>query len=373
MKYTLAFTRAAFAAAAIMLAAPAFADGPRVDTPDVAAPPIPRAAAPQPTSPPVRAAPVTPAAPAPAQPAVAPPPVGQTGAITLPSNTGLALNVPQGYRFYDAAQAQAFLQRNGAATPPGDVLGLLMPAGMQPLQDGAWGTIISFQPIGYVATTTAPRINDPGFEAEVRAARAGQARPFEGFYGPLVFADAGPALTWAERSAAPGAGGRDLRYEQRLLGRNGVACLTTVGNADQQPAVEAAAPDLLRQIAFGAGQRHADFNAATDRTSEYDVPGLVTNLTVAQAQALTADAASTEAPATAPQEGGGGGLLGGIFPWIALGIAALAGIGYFIARAMNKSDDDEYEEVDEEDDEPAPPPRNTNGKSDPNLTPRDES
>ncbi|MET0181703.1 MAG: DUF2167 domain-containing protein [Caulobacterales bacterium] len=376
MKFMPAFARVGMAAAALLLAAPAFADGPRVDTPDVAARPIerptppPPAAPATPSQPPVRAAPVAPAEPA----ATAPAPIGQTGAITLPGNTGMALNVPQNYRFYDAAQAQAFLQRNGAATPTGDILGLLMPAGVQPTQEGAWGTIVSFQPVGYVTTTTASRIAEPAFEAEVRAARAGQTRPFEGFYFPPGFEDIKHALTWAERSAAPGAGGRDLRYEQRLLGRNGVACLTTIGNADQQPDVQAAAPNLLSQIAFGAGQRYEDFNASTDRVSDYDVPGLISGLTVSQQQALIADAASTGQAAAAPVNEGGG-LLGGMFPWIAIGIAVLAGIGYFIARAMRRRDDDYYEA----DDEPARDRRENreerdndrDSDDDPNLTPRE--
>lgn len=343
MMRLLACARALFVAA--LIAAPAYADGRGPATPDVAAPPVQ-------AQPPVRAQPV-----APAEPAATPPPVGQTGSISLPAETGLALTVPNGYRFYDAGQAQAFAQRNGAAMPPGTILGLLLPAGATPTTQGAWGTIVSYQPIGHVAADGAPRLSDPGFEAEVRAARVGANRPFEGFAAPPTFVEAGPTVTWAERSAIPGAGGRDLRHETRLLGRNGVAGLTTIGSADQMPAVTAASEEMLRMVAFGAGQRHGDFVAATDQASTWDIASLVTGIPPGGEQALVADAASAGA---AGEQGSGGGLLGGLFPWIAGGVVVLAGAGYFIARAMGgRKDEDEF--------------ATTTDETDPNLTPRTES
>jgi len=314
-----------------LCATPAFADGPAVATPDVAAPPV----APPAAQAPVRAAPV------PAEPAATPAPVGQTGAIALPAETGLALNVPQGYRYYTADEARGFLQRNGAANPPGDILGLLLPAGADPRAPDVWGSVVSYQPIGHLATDSAGALTAPTFEAEVRAARVGQNRAFEGFAAAPAFVAAGPSLSWAERSAAPGSGGRDLRYEQRLLGRNGVAGLTTVGSADQLGAITGAAPNLLTMVAFGAGQRHADFNPTADRASDWTLPALVTgNAPVdPQAEAAMVAAGPTDGTQTS------GGLLGGMFPWIAAGVAVLAGLGYLVARMMNRGRrEEEYED-----------------------------
>lgn len=323
---------------AALCAAPAYADGPAVATPDVAAPPI----APPAAQAPVRAAPV------PAEPAATPAPVGQTGAIALPSGTGLALNVPQGYRYYTADEARGFLQRNGAANPQGDILGLLLTAGGDPRAPNVWGTVVSYQPVGHVATDSAAGLTAPTFEADVRAARVGQNRAFEGFAAAPAFAEAGPTLTWAERSAAAGSGGRDLRHEQRLLGRNGVAGLTTVGSADQLGAVTAAAPDLLTMVAFGAGQRHGDFNPAADQASDWTLPALVTG------NAPTSPQAEAAMVAAGPVDTQGGGLLGGMFPWIAAGVAALAGVGYIVARMMNRGRREE--DFDDSDDPNISPP-----------------
>lgn len=336
----LTFVRTALAAA-LLTAAPAFADGPAQETPDIAAPPIPQ-------QPPVRAAPTPPA-----EPAATPAPVGQTGAISLPQNTGLALNVPQGYRFYPADQARAFLQRSNTVAPPGEVLGLLAPASVRIDQPDAWATVVSFQPIGHVPNENAAKLTDPAFEGDVRAARQRASRPFEGFALAPAFAEAGPSLSWAERTAPPAAGGRDLRHELRLLGRNGVATLASIGAADQMGAMTAAAPDYLTMLQFGAGQRYTDF-AGTDRVADFDIPGLVTGESKAQAQMLVGEAASTDAPAPTQETGGGAGLMG-MFPWIAAGVAGLAAVGYLAARMMRRRRDEDLDEPEASDGNITPP------------------
>jgi uncharacterized membrane-anchored protein len=335
-------------AAAFLAATPAFADGPAQPTPDVAAPPIPRPApAPVEQQPPVRAAPVPPA-----EPAATPAPIGQSGPISLPQSTGLALNVPSGYRFYSADEARAFLQRTNNAAPPGDILGLLAPANIQINQPDAWGTVVSFQPIGYVPSDNAGKLTDAAFEGEVRTARQAASRPFEGFALAPAFASSGPSIVWAERTLPPATQGRDLRHEIRLLGRNGVATLASVGSADQMGAMQAAAPDYLSMLQFGAGQRYADF-APSDRRADYDLPGLVTGVPLSQQNAV-AEAASTDMqPATSSTSGAG---LMGLFPWIAGGVAVLAGIGYMLFRGRRRDvGEPDYAEASAKDDNVTPP------------------
>jgi hypothetical protein len=87
-------------------------------------------------------------------------------------------------------------------------------------------------------------------------------------------------------------------------------------------------------LSLPEGQRHADFQAASDQVSAYSVPGLVTGVASAQPQAI-ADAATT---------GGTGqtafGGLSGYFPWIALGVVVLAGAGYMLMRRRKDDEDD---------------------------------
>jgi len=304
-------THALLAGLAILFAAPALADGPGDAGPD-------RAAAP------VRAAPLQ----------AAPNAEGRSGAIPL--NGGeLVLNVPSGYRFYSAEEAYAYLQRNRAAAPSGTVLGLLARAGVNVRQPGAWATVVSYDAIGYVQPETASGLAAENFESDVRTARASQNRAFEGFANAPAFDTAAPKLVWAERSAAPGSASPDLRYEQKTLGRHGVACLTSIGSADQLDEIAAAANDLQAMLSFPEGRRHADFQPAADQVSAYSVPGLVTGLAAAQAQAL-AEGAGGEGQSSV-------GGLAGWFPWIALGVVALAGGGYLLMRRREDDEGDDEE------------------------------
>jgi uncharacterized membrane-anchored protein len=305
--------RAMMAALALIIAAPAFADGRGDGGPNVAAPPV-------------RAAPVTTADAASA-------PQGRTGVIPL-GNDGLSLNVPAGYRFYSAEEAYAYLQRADQPTPNGVVYGLLARNGQDIRAPGTWATVISYDAIGYVQPETASGLSDANFETQVRDARATQSRRFESFAADPSFNTETPYLSWAENVAPPGgATGKDLRYEQKVLGRNGVAAMTSIGSADQLPAIAAAAADLRGMLTFPEGQRHADFQAASDEVSAYSVPGLVTGVPRADPQAVAATTGGTGQTAF--------GGLSGYFPWIALGVVVLAGAGYMMMRRRGDDDDEE--------------------------------
>lgn len=306
--------RAALGALALLIAAPAYADGPGTAGADVAAPPV--QAAPQPASDPSAA------------------PQGRTGVIPL-ADGALALNVPEGYRFYSAEEAYAYLQRNNAPAPSGAVYGLIARAGDDIRQPGVWATVISYDAIGYVQPETASGLSAATFEDDVRAARQSQNRVFEGFAAQPAFDAEAPALVWAERVAAPASQGPDLRYEQRVLGRQGVACLTSIGAADQMTQMMEAAGDLRAMLSFPEGQRHADFQPASDQVSAYSVPGLVTGVAATEPQALAQDAGAGGSGQTAF------GGLSGWFPWIALGVVVLAGAGYLLMRRRKDEDAEE--------------------------------
>ncbi|MGE3928691.1 MAG: DUF2167 domain-containing protein [Hyphomonadaceae bacterium] len=308
----IAHARAVLAACFVFAAAPALADGPGDAGPNVAAPPI-------------RATPVQPTA----EPAAAP--QGQTGQVTLIDGE-LVLNVPTAYRFYSADEAQRFLQRTGQAAPNGNVLGLLAPANARVDQPGTWATVVSYEPIGYVSPDGAGALTDPNLETQVRDARTNQGRTFEGFAAQPAFDSAAGGLAWAERAGAPGgASGVDLRHEQRVLGRRGVAGLTSIGSADQMGAITAALPDMIGSVSFPEGARYADFEAASDPVSDASLTSLVTG--VQPGTELVQAAAS----GAAQQQSGGSGLAG-LFPWIAGGVVVLAGAGYLLMRRRRDPD-----------------------------------
>ena len=298
-------THALLAALLCFAPAAALADGRGSAGPDVA-------------SPPTQAAP---------QNSATSPAAGRTGQISL-MNGELSLNVPAGWKFYPAEEAYAFLQRTNAAAPSGSVLGLLVKGAANPRQTGTWATVVSYDAIGYVQPETSGGLSDPSFEGAVRSARATQSRPFEGFAAQPAFDSSAPNLLWAERTASPGAAtGADLRVEEKTLGRYGVASLTSIGSADQQPEIMGAATQLKSMLSFPEGRKASDFQAATDHVSSYSVPALVTGVPVSAAAAQTL--AQTPATSGQAQTGFGG------FPTygrIAAGIAVLAACGFVFMR-----------------------------------------
>lgn len=304
MRNGIALGRAALAAFALLWADPAFADGPGEAGADVA--PAPVRAAPLPAAQPDQAL------------------NGQSGQMSLVGGE-INLNVPRTYLFYPAEVALAYLQRNGAPAPTGTVIGLIAPARARIDQPGVWATALSYDAIGYVPGETASGLGDANFLPAVQAARADQGRVFEGFAIDPAFDALAADLGWAERIGAPGgARGADFRHEQRSLGRNGVAGLTSIGSADQMDAIVAALPDMSRMITFSAGRAYADFQPATDTVSNYTVPGLVTGVPAAAPQAIADSGVGGQ------QTSVGG--LSGAFPWIASGVIILAAAGYLMMR-----------------------------------------
>jgi uncharacterized membrane-anchored protein len=263
---------------------------------------------------------------------IQPSPQGRTGQISL-SNDQLSLNVPHGWKFYAPEEAYAYLQRTNSAAPSGTVLGLLARDGINPREAGSWAVVVSYDEIGYVQPQTASGLTDANFEQSVRDARHAQNRAFEGFAAQPAFNTAPPTLAWGERAAAPGTGGADLRIEKKFLGRKGVATLTCIGSADQMDEMQKANAELTPALTFKQGYRQVDFQPSSDQVSNYSVPGLITGVaTPASAPQALADNSQSQS-----QTSFGG--LAGVFPWIAIGVVVLAGLGYMLTRRKKPEDE----------------------------------
>ena len=228
---------------------------------------------------------------------------GQIGEISL-ANGGVRLFVPANYYFLPAPEARAYLQRIGAQAPSGEVLGMVAPAGSRPIDDGFWGAVISANPLGYVAEDRADRFAATDFIDEVRGARTASAPRVEAFSSPPLHDPSRHATTWSERYAASTPSTRNIRNEQRLLGRNLVAGVTIDSRADQLATVAAAAPDVARMVSFPAGQGYGDYIAGRDATPSYDLPSLLT-LKPRPTPETAALPAPTPEPAPAPAPSGG--------------------------------------------------------------------
>jgi uncharacterized membrane-anchored protein len=274
----------------------------------------------------------TPTAPAPtAEPAgeaAAPPPAApvaepagdsfapRTGPIDL-ADGAVRLTVPSSFAFYPEPVARQYLTDAGAAPPSGIVLGVIAPTGLRPGASNFWGSVVSWDPIGYVPATEPAMLESGGVENAVRTARAQQQRRFNGLQTDPVFDGERVAVTWAERMAPPAGEMKTVRHEQRVLGRRGAVGLTSVVSPMVLGQVEAVAPQMRGMVGFPAGGSHGDFVTASDPAPRFTLVGVVTGQPM---DAPVAAAAST------------GGRLGGAMqylPWI-VGAALVVGIAAWL-------------------------------------------
>lgn len=283
---------------------------------------------------------------------VAPQQYGQTGEITL-ANGGLKLFVPATYYFMPAPEARAHLQRIGAQAPSGEVLGMVAPAGTRPIDDGFWGAVISTNPLGHVAEERADRFAAADFIDEVRTARAAPAPRIEAFASPPLHDSARHITTWTERYLATSTTARNIRNEQRVLGRSLVAGVTIDARAGQLATAAAAAPEVARMVSFPAGQTYADYVPGRDAAPLYDLPSLLTLKTRPTTTAAPASVAgpSPGIPAQSPglqpvAEPAGAAAPASAFtvadvqkwlPWLGGGLVALAVIPWLVGMARRRT------------------------------------
>jgi uncharacterized membrane-anchored protein len=244
-----------------------------------------------------------------------PPPIttaqrGQTGQVALPS--GFALNVPVGYVFFPATDAHGHMARLDKAPPPGEVFGIIAPAGKLPGDSDFWGAVVSFNGIGRVPDDTADAVSRPGFLEIVKKGRTTQAP--DAFITAPAWDAPGKTLTWAELYPTKGPQDRNIREEARILTRDGALGFTALVNPASFPDAKRDMRKFASAVTLPTGRRYADAAIATDRVAEYDVPGLISSLKRGQTPggviAALPSGPTTPGPTT-PSAGTGTPLSGG--------------------------------------------------------------
>ena len=208
----------------------------------------------------------------------------QTGAISLPG--GIARNsLPEGYRYLAPADAETLLAKiwrnpNGAGT-----MGMIVPAGFDPLGDGSWCAIVSFDDDGYVKDDDAAKINyDELLQQMKDGAREANKQRVEKGYDEVEligwaekprYDAAAHKLYWAKELQFGGNRERQLNYNIRILGRRGVLVVNVVSSMADLPQISASAPTLLAMIDFQDGHRYAEFKPDSDKVAAYGIAALV--------------------------------------------------------------------------------------------------
>jgi uncharacterized membrane-anchored protein len=208
------------------------------------------------------------------------------GAIKIQG--GLAtLNLPASFKYLDAKGAKTVLV-NLWGNPPeqaDDVIGLLMPANLGPLDTDCWVVTVSYKNDGYVKDDDASKINYDDLLKQMKQAVSGENKeradkgypPIElvGWAAPPRYDAAAHKLYWAKEIKFEGQPENTLNYEIRILGRHGVLDLDAVAGMHQLPEIQNQTPDILAMVDFDQGNRYADFDPKIDKVAKYGIAALI--------------------------------------------------------------------------------------------------
>jgi uncharacterized membrane-anchored protein len=252
----------------------------------------------------------------------------RTGVIDLPG-ANARLNMGEGYYFLGPEDSRKVIV-DGWGNPPGqadDVLGMIFPKGMSPMDNGSWGAVVTWNPSGYVDDKDAKTADygkilqtlKDGEKDDNDARTKAGFKPIHlvGWAEPPSYDPAHHVVIWARQLESEGVQG--LNYDVRVLGRKGVLSLNIVGSMEGLAAIRQAAQGVRDAAQFNGGDRYADFKPGLDKTAGYGIAGLVAaGLGVAAVKKV--------------------GLIGVILLFakkgIAIIIAAFAGVGAWIRKAF---------------------------------------
>lgn len=220
----------------------------------------------------------------------------QQGEIDL--RGGLAkLTVPKEFNFLGPDDADTVLVKLWG-NPPSDVkpLGLLIPAGMTPLDTNCWVVTIHYSEDGYVKDGDAGKINYDDLLKQMQKgiAERNKTRQEHGYPAITLVGWAAPPhydaathkLYWAKQLNFEGERQDTLNYSIRMLGRKGVLELNAVAGIGQLAEIDRQTSQILGMVDFKEGSRYADFDPKVDKVAKYGLATLVAGGALAAAAKL---------------------------------------------------------------------------------------
>jgi uncharacterized membrane-anchored protein len=205
------------------------------------------------------------------------------GKITLPG--GIAtLDLPANFRYLDRGDSARLLEAWG--NPPGtESLGMIVPAGVNPMSPESWGVVITYDKDGHVKDDDADGIDYAKLLKEMReslqednAERKKQgyrAMTLIGWAETPHYDKASHKLYWAKELQSEGEQHHGLNYNIRVLGREGVLVLNAVAGIEQLDQIKTEMQQVTTFTNFTGGNRYTDFNGSTDKVAEYGIAALV--------------------------------------------------------------------------------------------------
>lgn len=208
----------------------------------------------------------------------------KTGQVLLNSDLAV-INVPPGFSFLGAKDAQFVLSEIWGNPKDETVLGLLVPKDMSFIDPNSWAVIYSYDEDGYVKDDDASGIDYDELLTTMQeeSREANEQRVKEGYskieligWAQKPFYDKGAhKLHWAKELSFDGDSLHTLNYNIRMLGRKGVLVMNIISGMDNMQTVQANISKIIASTNFNNGNRYEDFNSDMDKIAEYGIGGLI--------------------------------------------------------------------------------------------------
>ncbi len=219
----------------------------------------------------------------------------RSGEIDLAS--GLAtLRLEERFQFLGAEDTERVLVEAWGNPPGSEAIGMILPAGLSPIDDASWAVVVQYNEDGYVSDEDASEIDfDELLEEMQQDVRDANSARLEagypslelvGWAEPPAYRAETNKLYWAKELAFDGSDDHTLNYNIRILGRRGVLVLNAVGNMSQLADIRNGMSDVLGRVDFQSGNRYADFDPSMDEVAAYGVGALVAGKLAAKAGLL---------------------------------------------------------------------------------------
>lgn len=218
----------------------------------------------------------------------------RTGTINVGGDIA-TLRLPSTLRFLDPDGAKILLEE-GWGNPPGSadgVLGMIVPAALNPLDSAGWAVVVQFSSDGYVDDKDAATIDyakllkdmqQSTIEENAERRKQGyEAVTLVGWAEQPTYDAAAHKLFWAKELQFGSQSLHTLNYNVRVLGRRGVLELNAVAGMDQLAVIRKEMREVLPVVEFNSGHRYAEYQPGTDKAATYGVAGLVAGAVAAKA------------------------------------------------------------------------------------------
>lgn len=215
----------------------------------------------------------------------------QQGLIKV-SNGFAEVDVGEDYYYLNAWDARKVLEELWG-NPPGETLGMLVPAKYTLVDPKSWVVEFVYEPIGYVKDDDAASYDYDDLMKRMQAdvAAGNDWRRENGYFTQELVGWATTPhydaqthkLYWAQEFKFENAPSNTLNYYIRVLGRKGVLNLNFIADMSSLSEVEQAVPTVLDIVNFTEGNRYADFDPATDRVADASIGNLIGGDSFAQA------------------------------------------------------------------------------------------